>query len=572
MFGATLVTTIVPNVTTGHIGDHLDLHDWFNGTGNIAVITDADYGAVDGGSAATNTAAIVAAADDIAASGVPGEVIIPPGMDFPVTPDAVSGAWSGVTFTGGGTLSTVQTTLGALITFEPGSENCGVDGVRFTSPNNEIVAVASVDTDAVTVKNCKAFGPRLWVGGTGLYAANNAANATTNATIVDNLVVATTAVNVNAAIWAYYVRGATISRNIVIDHAQGIVGWGGDADPLTGDGDLANERKATNQTVTGNIVMDSTGGGIWFSMVQGVTVSANVVSGCADVGVDFEGCSDASATGNTCTDNVGGNFTTFFHNRGVVFSANTGTWTVAGVMVRCANYTGYALNMDVEFTGNTFRSLAATSVVSVEPTAIFTFVRNVCTNVRLDTKFNNQGDTIIENNILRFDVAAGAAFHAIQIGQNHNDPRVSVCDNKVRTTVAQPAGSYAIWIEMDDPSTFPIVTIDRNDTPGWGALPIRVAHVGANIGKWCITHVGWNNLGEGTGIDRVETGAAKSVMVREGNRQHGSVPCPSAIPVAGYWDVGEEAVLTPVAGGYRRAVCVTAGSPGSWKGWGEIAP
>lgn len=37
MFGATLVTTIVPNVTTGHIADHVALHEFFNAYSAILV-------------------------------------------------------------------------------------------------------------------------------------------------------------------------------------------------------------------------------------------------------------------------------------------------------------------------------------------------------------------------------------------------------------------------------------------------------------------------------------------------------------------------------------------------------
>lgn len=37
MFGATLVTTIVPNVTTGHIADHVQLHEFFNEYSTILI-------------------------------------------------------------------------------------------------------------------------------------------------------------------------------------------------------------------------------------------------------------------------------------------------------------------------------------------------------------------------------------------------------------------------------------------------------------------------------------------------------------------------------------------------------
>src|SRR5688572_4486946 len=37
MFGATLITAIIPGVTIGHIGDHLLLHEFFNAYNTILV-------------------------------------------------------------------------------------------------------------------------------------------------------------------------------------------------------------------------------------------------------------------------------------------------------------------------------------------------------------------------------------------------------------------------------------------------------------------------------------------------------------------------------------------------------
>ena len=35
MFGATLITAIIPGVTVGHIGDHLVLHEFFNASNAV---------------------------------------------------------------------------------------------------------------------------------------------------------------------------------------------------------------------------------------------------------------------------------------------------------------------------------------------------------------------------------------------------------------------------------------------------------------------------------------------------------------------------------------------------------
>lgn len=47
----------------------------------------------------------------------------------------------------------------------------------------------------------------------------------------------------------------------------------------------------------------------------------------------------------------------------------------------------------------------------------------------------------------------------------------------------------------------------------------------------------------------------------------------AAAPTIGTWAVGDRADFgAPVAGGYIGAVCVTAGNPGTWKGYGSIEP
>jgi hypothetical protein len=47
----------------------------------------------------------------------------------------------------------------------------------------------------------------------------------------------------------------------------------------------------------------------------------------------------------------------------------------------------------------------------------------------------------------------------------------------------------------------------------------------------------------------------------------------NASPTTGDWAIGDRAMFTtPVAGGNIGAVCVTAGTPGTWKTYGAIAP
>lgn len=524
MFGATLVTAIVPNVTTGHVSDHIKLHRAWNAEqyANTINVMHADYGAVDGGSAAVNTTALNDARAEIVATGKPGCIVIPAGVDLPVTPDGVIGG-SSIVYAGGGTLSTDATTVGALITFPAGSSHCGVDGLRFVSPDNAIVGVASITNDHMTVTRCKAFGARLWVGNdtTVAYADNDDTNITTNATITDNVCVATTVTDTSAAIWAFYARGGRISGNTVIGHAQGIVGWGGDANP-DNDGALANARKAGGMVVTENVVTDCAGGGIWFSMCEGMTVTTNEVTGCGDVGIDFEGCTGCTASGgNYSANNTGGNFTTFFFCRGVRFTGNIGYLDGSGaqVMVRTQNLQSIPSNRDITYDGNTFYATGVIGIVSLEVAQRHTFTNNVLTNCRLDSQFNNQLITTITDNRFLFTEVAGAAFNAINVGQNHGGGRANIAGNEIITLVTQPAGSFALRVAQDDPTTDVVNRIDDNEFIGWGTAPAKVIWSGANVGFTAHTMIRRNNLGTSPAAVTIDnTGAATpQVVVSSGN-------------------------------------------------------
>lgn len=385
-----LPEVITAGVTTGHNAHHVELHDFFNGLGTTVNITDADYGAVAGGSAAANTTAINAAVATIVASGTPGRVIIPAGQDFPVTPGSVGNpslgggvvSGSNVTFTGGGTLSTVQTTAGALITIPSGSTNCGVDGIIFKGPNDHIVGIqirsgSSLMSRDITIANNRCIECRL-VQTNDLYVLYGfvsthatTGNITRNVTVRDNtgLRTATNLTNL-AFILLWYTIGAEVHGNRIDGYGYGIQWWGGDASP-NADGAIANERKCGEMTITGNRVsnmldVSAGGAGIWGSMGFDITVSGNTVKECADVGIDFEGCQNCTASGNTVTNAANGALTTFFYNRSVVFTGNSCRRNTAGIMARVQNNYPTQDNQGATFVGNTLESTVGVSFVALE--------------------------------------------------------------------------------------------------------------------------------------------------------------------------------------------------------------
>lgn len=555
MFGAMLQTTIVPNVTTGHIADHLKLHDFYNGTGNIAVITDADYGAVDGGSAVNNTTAIVAAADDIAASGVPGKVIIPPGMDFPVTPDGISGVWSGVTFTGGGTLSTTVTdpgvNPGALITFEPGSENFGVEGVRFVGGSDKIVAIYTPSTmgnvtTGGTIKDNECVECTLILtnehdtGGPAAYAARDTdpvtGNCTRNIDIINNKGKRTAAnLGSRAFILLWYTIGGKIHGNTADGMPYGIQWWGGDANPITGDGDLANERKCGGFSIMGNVmknIEDVLGGGagIWGSMGKDITVSgANIVENCADVGIDFEGCDTWVAEGNIVTNCTNGCITSFFYGRNWAIGPNTCRQDDAAtheIIMRIQNQYAITDNEGGTITGGSYACRSGVARIALE-TADRTILRGLRgTDVRIDAEANNQRHTEIDGCNLLFTAELPIALDpdsvliqmpAINVGRNHIGGRAKITDNTIVTTIAQPG--QAIRSYQDDPTANVLEVIDDNIIVGF-ADAIETIWNGNNAGFTTTSLIRRNTVDVGSTITTTTGGSAAipAVVVLEGNR------------------------------------------------------
>lgn len=117
-----------------------------------------------------------------------------------------------------------------------------------------------------------------------------------------------------------------IADNLISSNTYfgGITVWGGNASGSSVIG-------ITDVTVTGNTVSNLTaagkGAGIFVALGERVTVTGNSVLNCTDVGIDFEGCLNCAATGNTVencgTGSSGGALTVFYTSKYVSFAGNT---------------------------------------------------------------------------------------------------------------------------------------------------------------------------------------------------------------------------------------------------------
>ena len=530
----TLVKAIVNGVTPNHNPAHEALERRFDlgGTPNVANVAEwgADMtGAVDGS----------AVVNEMYAAGER-DIYIPLGR-LKVTLDAVV-LGSDVIISGPGTIFTTQTTAGALLTFPAGSTNVTVCGPTFEAPNDRIVAVkvlsaASEMSSDIVIAHNHCINARLVVtNDLTITYAGHSTHATTGTVTRDVRIVGNTGTRTGANltnlafILLWYTVGAEVHDNRLVGYGYGIQWWGGDANPVDGDGDLANERKCGDLTITGNRVKGMLdvlggGGGIWGSMGRNITANGNVIDDCADVGLDFEGCDTWNATGNTVTNCVNGCLTTFFYNRNGEFGPNTcrqDNAAASPIIARIQNNYPTSENEGVTFTGGSFSCSSGIAMIAFETAQRATIRGATLRNVRITAQINNIRNTTIDRCSLLFTVAAGAALNAINVGYNNLGGRAIVTGNTVESLVAQPAGSRAIRTEQADQTRDVLEFIDDNILLGW-STPIETIWDGANAGFKAITFIRRNTIDAGAtivntrGPDSLATGVAATI-IKEGNR------------------------------------------------------
>jgi hypothetical protein len=154
------------------------------------------------------------------------------------------------------------------------------------------------------------------------------------------------------------------------------------------------------------------------------------------------------------------------------------------------------------------------------------------------------------------------------------DPGIARVDaNTIESFVAQPSGSRAIHVVQADNNASPVSYVEFNMIAN-AHFPtdIEVLASSPNSGIIPSFLVRGNILGAAV-VTRTEGSTHKSIFRMADNYTTSQAPFPSAVPTSGKWDVGQIIYFSaPSAGGYIGAVCVTAGSPGTWKNFGAIAP
>lgn len=107
---------------------------------------------------------------------------------------------------------------------------------------------------------------------------------------------------------------------------------------------------AGNLTITGNIVKNVDGGGIWGANFENSVITGNQVEECGDVGIDLEGCLNVSVTENSVKNCVNGCITTFYGSKSIAIRGNQITQLIN--CVAAIKIYGGGVSQNLSITGN----------------------------------------------------------------------------------------------------------------------------------------------------------------------------------------------------------------------------
>ena len=200
--------------------------------------------------------------------------------------------------------------------------------------------------------------------------------------------------------------------------------------------------------VQGNIVkaVSSTysAGAIWFSQAADISVIGNHCELYGDVGIDFEACRNAVASGNTLRNN-NKNLAMYGNSLTVLFTSNTCYNTVAGLSMFYAkpannntvDYQVDARNTDITLEGNKFFNAATpTGLERLEMGSggIITVSDNTLTNCTINARYMSLTEIIIKNNIITHnDFSVGMI--PIQVNQSYKTGDATT--NTFKATIAE---------------------------------------------------------------------------------------------------------------------------------------
>lgn len=231
-----------------------------------------------------------------------------------------------------------------------------------------------------------------------------------------------------------------IAYNTVDTAAHGIQWWGGDAA-------VASAVGIEFLTITGNVVRNITGGGIWGSLGGHISVTGNSVKTCGDVGIDIEGGGSIAVTGNTVVDCVTAALAVFYGPAEVVFSSNTITQTAGkGPGIKAV---GGGMSIRISAIGNTITTTGQPGIfyesLQVSDSLITGNDITALGVGALGLRLRSADLMEIDGNIIRTDQPTGIQ---IEGGADNgiNDNRISHTGTADASAGGSAGGIRVIWI------------------------------------------------------------------------------------------------------------------------------
>lgn len=454
--------------------------------------------------------------------------------------------------------------------------NLGLSNLTIRGTSNAVSALKSIKSNRVRVENCIMQNCTIIES----HTVTTDYNLVTESDICDSILVnnntatgSSTQVG-QAAILLAYSKNCTIKNNRISNYSEGIQWWGGDSDPDK-NGSLTNPRWVNNVYISGNVVKTVKNGGIWGSMGTNITVVADSVENCGDVGIDFEGCFTGIAQNNYVFNCKNGCLATYNYNKNIQFLNNTVKSDIDGqYLFKINNEKANLSNKDITVSGNKFVNTGiGISPIGGDGCETLTISGNIFSNARINVGLTQVNQVAIGNNTFSFSSSQQAAFAAIYVqnitGSNeiHRIGRAEIIGNTIFSQVVQPDSSKGIYININDFSNVDTCLILTNSISQF-KVDIIVKGGSDNTGIHQYFLIKGNTLGDAAYVrnDYIYTVPPyrRNIVIVQQNKINSITPYPQTRPITGYWDKGSNYYFSTSVNGKTRDSCITTGTPGTW--------
>ncbi|SPB15375.1 hypothetical protein NOV72_02601 [Caballeronia novacaledonica] len=320
-----------------------------------------------------------------------------------------------------------------------------------------------------------------------------------------------------AAVLFAFCAGWSVTDCTFSNAPFGVQWWGGDSNPEV-DGALTNARKCVDGTIT-NVQVSNCIAGVWGSMGSNVKIVGCDVDTASDVGIDFEGCTNSSASQNSVRNCVNGNFACFWWNVDVSFVGNTSRQSRADYPhLRVYNAWQATSNRSMTVDGNTFITDQTIGVIDTAYGGVETleFGNNQLTDTRIAFSENTLRYVTVADNRLLFTRAATETMNAIEIGSLYGNGLGVAARNVIESRVTQPPDSAALYLWSDDPNSDSQFQVLDNQTSGF-PIDLLTDSWSTNPARTSYFTIQGNTFGSGA-YRKEDHGARSSVSVLRSNQ------------------------------------------------------